>query len=192
LGDGYDRDGVRCSRFINAGSSGFYRAGRLKRHRKAESARERERMASTTKILAIQSTDPLMAGALALRRDIFVLEQHVPPELEVDDDDKAATHLVALAEGRVIGTLRILVHGRTAKIGRMAVSAASRKQGIGRQLMEYAALKLAREGVEEIALAAQVTARDFYKRLGYAEKGPAFDDAGIPHVLMRKSLQTEQ
>jgi predicted GNAT family N-acyltransferase len=147
-------------------------------------------MGQSSRILAIQSTDPLMAAALALRHEVFVLEQHVPIELEVDDDDKRATHLIALSGGRVIGTLRILVHGRGAKIGRMAVYAASRKQGIGRQLLEFASLKLAREGVEEIVLAAQVSARDFYKRLGYAEEGPIFDDAGIAHVLMRKKLQS--
>jgi hypothetical protein len=70
----------------------------------------------------------------------------------------------------------------------MAVSASRRKNGIGRDLMEFAAVTAARKGVEDIILNAQVSARDFYARLGYVQEGPLFDDAGIPHVLMRKQL----
>jgi predicted GNAT family N-acyltransferase len=130
-----------------------------------------------------------MSAVYALRHDVFVVEQGVPKELEVDEDDKVAVHLAALSDGHVIGTLRILRHGRTAKIGRMAVSASSRKEGIGRDLMEFAATIASRRGADEIILGAQLTAREFYKRLGYVEEGAVFDDAGIPHVMMRKKLQ---
>jgi predicted GNAT family N-acyltransferase len=140
-------------------------------------------------IVEIQATDPLMSAVYALRHDVFVVEQGVPKELEVDEDDKVAVHLAALSDGHVIGTLRILRHGRTAKIGRMAVSASSRKEGIGRDLMEFAATIASRRGADEIILGAQLTAREFYKRLGYVEEGAVFDDAGIPHVMMRKKLQ---
>src|SRR5262249_52822098 len=130
-----------------------------------------------------------MSAVYALRHDVFVVEQGVPEELEVDEDDKVAAHLAALSGGRVIGTLRILRHGRIAKVGRMAVSLSSRKKGIGRELMEFAATTASRRGAEEIVLGAQVTACEFYKRLGYLEEGAVFDDAGIPHVMMRKKLQ---
>jgi len=140
-------------------------------------------------IVEIQATDPLMSAVYALRHDVFVVEQGVPKELEVDDDDKVAAHLAALSDGHVIGTLRILRHGLTAKIGRMAVSASSRKKGIGRELMEFAAATASRGGNEEIILGAQLTACAFYKRLGYIEEGAVFDDGGIPHVMMRKKLQ---
>ena len=139
--------------------------------------------------LEIRATDPLMSAVYALRRDVFVVEQGVPEELEVDDDDRVATHLAALSDGRVIGTLRILLHQRSAKIGRMAVSATSRRKGIGRELMEFAAATASRCGAEEIILGAQLTACEFYKRLGYIEEGAVFNDAGIPHVMMRKKLQ---
>jgi len=144
------------------------------------------------KIVAIRSEDALMTEAHALRHDVFVVEQGVPEQLEVDKDDKIATHLVALSGGRVVGTLRIVPHGRTAKIGRMAVSASRRKNGIGRDLMEFAALTAAQEGVERIVLNAQVSARDFYARLGYVEEGTLFEDAGIPHVRMGKNLLAER
>jgi predicted GNAT family N-acyltransferase len=140
------------------------------------------------KIFAIGASHALMSAVLALRHAVFVDEQKVPQELEVDEDDKIATHLVALAEGRVVGTLRILSHGRTAKIGRMAVATSFRKNGIGRALMEFAAVTASREGSLEITLAAQLSARDFYKRLGYAEQGPVFFDANLPHIRMRKHL----
>jgi len=55
-------------------------------------------------IVAIQATDPLMAAVYALRRDVFVFEQHIPQELELDEDDKVATHVAALLDGRVIAT----------------------------------------------------------------------------------------
>ncbi|MGJ4964959.1 GNAT family N-acetyltransferase [Bradyrhizobium sp. HKCCYLRH3061] len=140
-------------------------------------------------IFEVQATDPLMSEVYALRRRVFVVEQGVPEELEVDDDDRRAIHLAALSDGLVIGTLRILLHDRAAKIGRMAVSASSRKRGVGRELMEFAAATASRRGADEIVLGAQVTARGFYERLGYSAEGSAFDDAGIPHVMMRRKLQ---
>jgi predicted GNAT family N-acyltransferase len=142
-----------------------------------------------TRIVVIRATDPLMSAVYALRREVFVIEQGVPEELEVDENDKVAAHLAALSDGHVIGTLRIIRHERTAKIGRMAVSAPSRKKGIGRELMEFAAAAASRDGAEEIILGAQFTAREFYRRLGYLEEGAVFDDAGIPHVMMRKKLR---
>jgi predicted GNAT family N-acyltransferase len=142
------------------------------------------------KIVAIQWTDALMREAYALRREVFVVEQGVPQELEVDGDDQIATHLVALREGRVVGTLRMVRHGRIAKIGRMAVSASSRRQGVGRALMQFAASTAGHEGVEEIILAAQLPARRFYQRLGYVDEGDVFYDANLPHVRMRKHLSS--
>ena len=140
-------------------------------------------------IVELRATDPLMSAVYALRREVFVLEQGVPEELEVDEKDKAAAHLAALSDGRVIGTLRIVHHEHTAKIGRMAVSAQSRKKGIGRELMEFAAATASRKGAWEIILAAQVAACEFYRQLGYTEEGTTFDEAGISHVMMRKKIR---
>lgn len=130
-----------------------------------------------------------MLAIYALRREVFVIEQGVPEELEVDENDKVAAHLAALSNGHVIGTLRIVRHERAAKIGRMAVSAHSRNKGIGRELMEFAAATAFRDGAQEIILAAQFTAREFYRQLGYTEEGAVFEEAGISHVMMRRKLQ---
>jgi predicted GNAT family N-acyltransferase len=141
-----------------------------------------------TEIIAIEASDALMPAVRALRYAVFVIEQQIPADLEVDDDDEIATHLVALFEGRAVGTLRMVRHGHTAKIGRMAVAAPWRKKGIGRDLMEFAAVTAALGNVGEITLAAQLSARNFYKRLGYVEEGQPFTDANLPHIRMRKVL----
>ena len=140
------------------------------------------------KIVAIDATAALMRQAYALRHEVFVVEQGVAEDLEIDDDDRHATHLVAVGESGVVGTLRMVRHDRTAKIGRMAVAASSRGKGVGKALMEFAAIAASRDGVEEIVLAAQLAARKFYQRLGYVEEGDVFVDANLPHVRMRKRL----
>ncbi|MDA9430967.1 hypothetical protein XH88_04020 [Bradyrhizobium sp. CCBAU 51627] len=138
--------------------------------------------------MEILASNPLTSAVYALRNGVFVVEQGVPEDLEVDEDDRGATHLAALSDGEVIGTLRIVHHERRAKIGRVAILASARKQGVGRELMERAAAIAFRDGADEIVLGAQLTARGFYQRLGYVEEGAPFDDAGILHVMMRKML----
>ena len=140
------------------------------------------------RIIAIDASSALMPAVFALRHEVFVLEQAVAPELERDEFDQGATHLVALHDDAVIGTLRILVSGRTAKIGRMAVGASLRKRGVGSRLMDRAAETASRMGAREIMLHAQLAARDFYWRLGYRQEGELFEEAGIMHVAMRKPI----
>jgi predicted GNAT family N-acyltransferase len=143
------------------------------------------------RIIAIDSTSPLMPAVYAVRHQVFVVEQAVPPELERDEFDNVAVHLVALRGGAVIGTLRIVVSGGSAKIGRMAVLAAERKTGIGTRLMQHA-IEIARSmGVSDITLHAQLTAKTFYARLGYREEGEEFEEAGIQHVAMRRTLAAD-
>jgi predicted GNAT family N-acyltransferase len=137
-------------------------------------------------ILTVDASSPLMPAVYALRHEVFVIEQNVPPDLERDEYDHAATHLVALCGDEVIGTLRIVLSGPDAKIGRMAVRASLRKQGVGARLMQRAAETAAQMGARDIVLHAQLTARDFYRRLGYREEGTVFEEAGILHVSMRR------
>jgi predicted GNAT family N-acyltransferase len=139
-------------------------------------------------IIAIDATSDLMPAVLALRHQVFVVEQAVPPTLEHDEFDALAIHLVALKGEEVIGTLRIVVSGATAKLGRMAVRAADRRGGTGTRLMARAAEIAATMGVSDIVLHAQLSARDFYERLGYREEGDVFEEADIAHVTMRKRI----
>jgi predicted GNAT family N-acyltransferase len=140
------------------------------------------------RIIAIDATSDLMPAVFAVRHQVFVEEQAVPPELERDEFDALAIHLVALLGEQVIGTLRIVVGGGSAKIGRMAVLAEHRKSGIGSHLMERAAEVARTMNVKDIVLHAQLTAQAFYQRLGYRAEGDVFEEAGIAHVTMRKTI----
>jgi predicted GNAT family N-acyltransferase len=139
-------------------------------------------------IIVVEAGSPLLAEVFALRTEVFVVEQGVPVELELDDLDQVATHLAALHGAEVVGTLRLLQDHGSAKIGRVAVRAALRQNGIGRRLMDRAAAIAAARGFPEIVLHAQVAVARFYRGLGYVEEGDQFDEAGIPHIAMRKKI----
>ena len=140
------------------------------------------------RIVEIDGGSELMPDVLGLRHEVFVVEQGVAAELEMDGLDEHATHLVAIRDGRVVGTLRILEEGGLAKIGRVAVRASLRGSGIGSRLMQRAAAVISGQGFSEIVLHAQVSVKQFYLRLGYVEEGDLFDEAGIPHISMRKQI----
>ena len=122
-----------------------------------------------------------------VRREVFVAEQGVPLDEEMDEHDATAMHFLALEDGEPVGTarLRTLPDG-TPKAERVAVRAAHRKTGIGRALMT--ALEDAARPSGQLVLNAQVPVIPFYERLGYEAEGPIFDEAGIPHRAMRKRL----
>ena len=124
-----------------------------------------------------------------IRTTVFVHEQNVPHELEIDGLDATAIHFLAeTSDGRAIGTARLL---DTGQIGRMAVLKSYRSQGIGRELLQHAVAKAIELNYEEIFLHAQTHALDFYSRNGFVAYGPQFDDAGIPHRAMRRESVTE-
>jgi predicted GNAT family N-acyltransferase len=128
----------------------------------------------------------LQAAAYAIRHEVFVVEQGVPAELEIDDGDMTALHvLLRDSAGNAIATGRLLPDGH---IGRVAVRAPWRRQGAGHQLMT-ALLDLARlHGHLQSRIHAQVSAQPFYEALGFAVDGEVFMEAGIPHVEMHKFL----
>lgn len=125
---------------------------------------------------------------MALRHAVFVVEQGVPPDLERDDLDASAVHLLAEDDGVVVGCCRLVRDGDAVRLGRMAVAAAGRGRGVGARLLEFAEDVARRSGAAEVTLHAQVAVRGFYARAGYAEEGDEFLDAGIVHVAMRRNL----
>ena len=128
-----------------------------------------------------------IADAIALRSAVFIHEQGVHPDEEVDGRDDDAVHLVAIdGAGGVVGTCRLLVDGPTLKLGRMAVAAPARRQGIGLQLLDLADEQAASANVERIVLSAQVPALPLYEQAGYIARGEVFMDSGIEHVWMEK------
>ena len=135
---------------------------------------------------------PAMAELHAIRETVFVREQHVPTELERDALDPSCLHVVARTlSDEAIGTGRLVppdAPGQPAKIGRMAVLAGWRRNGVGAAML-LALLRLARQrGWYDIALNAQVEAIDFYLQHDFLPRGPRFMEAGIEHQAMHRTL----
>ena len=125
-----------------------------------------------------------------LRTAVFVMEQGVPPELEMDARDAACLH--ALAEdssGQVIGTGRLLpAEGGVARIGRMAVAAGWRGKGVGAAVLEALVRAAKDRGDHQVELHAQLHAAPFYDRQSFTRVSEVYEEAGIAHVTMRRAI----
>jgi predicted GNAT family N-acyltransferase len=130
------------------------------------------------------STNEKWGQALRIRVRVFVREQGVPAEIELDDDDNLALHLLAFLEGRAVGTARIVMHGGQAKIGRMAVLKSHRRKKVGKKLLACAISTAKKQRAGKIYLHAQVAVIKFYESAGFRCAGPVFDEAGIAHRKM--------
>jgi predicted GNAT family N-acyltransferase/lipoprotein-anchoring transpeptidase ErfK/SrfK len=120
--------------------------------------------------------------AREVRESVFVDEQKVPREIELDEHDATSRHVVARdGDGTAIGTGRLLPDGH---IGRMAVLADWRGKGVGRAMQERLMEDAAKRNLRHLALHAQTQAAGFYRRFGFVEEGPEFMEAGIPHRTM--------
>jgi len=108
----------------------------------------------------------------------------VPEQTEIDCDDKHAIHFLAFAEGKAVGTARVVIHPRSAKIGRMAVLKSHRGKGVGSKLLRRAIATARQRGARKIYLHAQVPVIGFYQTLRFSCAGPVFQEAGIPHRKM--------
>jgi predicted GNAT family N-acyltransferase len=130
------------------------------------------------------STEKELEKALRIRIRVFVREQGVPAEIELDDDDKRALHLLASLGGRAVGTARVVMRGGKAKIGRMAVLKSHRRKKVGKKLLTRAITTAKKQGARKIYLHAQVAVIGFYESAGFRCVGPVFDEAGIAHRKM--------
>jgi predicted GNAT family N-acyltransferase len=124
----------------------------------------------------------------SIREIVFINEQRVPADIEIDEFDPVCQHVLAWRDDVAVGTGRITPDGR---IGRMAVIAEYRGQGIGRAILT-ALMQLGRDmGVDRLYLSAQCQAIPFYEQAGFAASGPVYDDAGIDHRLMTLPSATD-
>lgn len=129
------------------------------------------------------------AALTALRMAVFVDEQGVPPELELDGLDAACRHVVVWGRGgEALGTARMHLDGHRAKIGRMALRKPWRGRGLGQAMLQALVEEARRLGVTTLVLSAQTAAVGFYAKAGFQAVGPVFDDAGIPHRRMELAL----
>jgi predicted GNAT family N-acyltransferase len=128
------------------------------------------------------------AAIRGVRFAVFVDEQQIPRDLEMDDRDSVCVHWLALdASGRAIGTVRLDVDSG-GKVGRLAVLAAERRGGVGRALMEKLHEHARAQGLARVWCHAQASAAPFYLRLGYRISSEPFEEAGIEHVRMERAL----
>ena len=126
----------------------------------------------------------------AIRRAVFVDEQGIPADLEWDAADATCVHALARNRlGLALATGRLLAHEPgTSKIGRMAVLPSQRGTGVGRQVLDALMAAAKARGDQSVLLYSQASAVPFYLRSGYQAEGAPFEEAGIPHLAMRKRL----
>jgi predicted GNAT family N-acyltransferase len=127
-------------------------------------------------------------AALELRYEVFCCEQGVPRHEELDGRDHEGLHLVAVADGELLATCRLLLVGPTAQFSRLAVRASARRRGIATALLELAELEARAAGAQRIVLHAQTYAQELYEQAGYRTRGRVFVEAGIEHIAMERQL----
>ena len=136
--------------------------------------------------------DPVYQDALSVRTDVFVEEQDVPADLEVDEHESDAIHFVAYDGVDPIGAARLRrPDEETGKVERVAVRSAYRDRHVGTALMQRLESVARDRGLETMRLHSQIQAAPFYARFGYERVGEQFLEADIPHIKMRKSLTGE-
>src|ERR1019366_9231617 len=122
-----------------------------------------------------------MDAALELRHEVFCEEQGVPKHEEIDGRDHEALHLVAVGEGELLATCRLLFVGPTGR-------APARRRGIATALLELAAAEPRAAGARRLVLHAQTYAQQLYEAAGYESRGRVFIEADIEHVAMERQL----
>jgi predicted GNAT family N-acyltransferase len=141
----------------------------------------------TYEVRRVQGEDE-MSAALELRHDVFCVEQGVPVYEELDGRDGDGLHLVAVSNGTLLATCRLLFVGPTVQFSRLAVRKSARRQGIASALLELADAETRAGGARRLVLHAQTYARSLYDAAGYEPRGRIFMEAGIEHIAMEKHL----
>jgi len=135
----------------------------------------------------VHSWEDAREEASRIRLEVFVREQGVPPEIEMDARDADCLHALAYLDGVAVGTGRLLPDGH---IGRMAVLKSCRALGVGGAILQRLVDEAVRRGMRSVVLAAQTHAIAFYRKHGFSVVGEVFEEAGIPHQEMRRALSS--
>ena len=140
-------------------------------------------------VVKFVETESELEGAINVRMRVFVVEQQIPVAEESDDADATATHAIALYQGQIVGTGRLLYRDDgMAQIGRMAVDRQFRRQGVGGRILAFLEDEARAQGISSCLLHAQEYVKAFYAGSGYVERGDLFLEAEIPHIELRKEL----
>jgi predicted GNAT family N-acyltransferase len=138
--------------------------------------------------ICIVSTPQQRADALAVRIAVFVDEQGIAREDEIDEYDDVAVHCVGYDGGEPVAAGRLVLMDGYGKVGRMAVLQPRRGEGLGAEVLAALEREGAARGLRAFKLSAQLSARGFYDRAGYAPVGDVYDEVGIPHIAMEKHI----
>ena len=139
----------------------------------------------TELLIELMSWDQARADASPIRFTVFVEEQGVPLEIEIDEHDPLCVHAIAFEDGKPVGTGRLLPDGH---IGRMAVLKEWRNRGIGGLLLNALIERARQRGDARVILSAQINAARFYEAHGFSRHGDEYMEAGIRHQEMRRQL----
>jgi predicted GNAT family N-acyltransferase len=135
----------------------------------------------------------IYSDAVSIRHIVFVDEQQVPPEIEIDEYEAQCVHFVLYnAENSAVATARLLPdkeHAGLATLQRMAVLKEYRSHGYGRDMIREVEKFAAQNSFSEIVLHAQITAQGFYSKMEYVPFGDEFEEAGIRHISMKKIIK---
>ncbi len=135
------------------------------------------------------ASDRELKEAFEVRKRVFVDEQGIAENLELDDRDGEALHMVVKDGERVIGTARVIfLANNQAKIERMAVLKPFRRKGVGRRIISFLNEELRKKQVEQVVVHAQYAVVGFYKLCGFEESSSPFWEAGIKHIKMERRL----
>lgn len=131
------------------------------------------------------SSPELVDDAFELRQQVFTHEQGFPADIDVDEHDKHALHVVLYLEESPVAVLRcILRSDGLVKVGRVAVLKQHRGKGLGHKLMRFVEQYAREHQFQTIGLSAQNTAIVFYQALGYQTEGEMYDEDGMDHIYM--------
>ena len=132
-------------------------------------------------------------AAYPIRKKVFIEEQGVPEDMELDEHDPLAKHALAYQDGLCVGTGRLVrLDNHHAQIGRMAVLNDYRNQDIGSAILGSLITLAKAEGVSTLVLHSQISAAPFYAKFGFVAEGPIYEEAGIAHrnmiLLLEKTI----
>lgn len=141
-------------------------------------------------IIKLAKTETAKNDALMIRKQVFVNEQNIPLSIELDEHDETAIHFVGYLDDIPISASRLRIIKNEGKLERISVLKQYRKNGYGKQMIQKMETHLQKLNIKQSTLNAQTEAKDFYKQLGYHIKSNPFIEANIPHVTMKKQLES--
>lgn len=134
------------------------------------------------------TTEEQLEEAFRIRKDVFVKEQGVAEEVELDEFEDVAEHVLVYDENEPVGTGRMRIVDQVAKLERICVLASHRKHKLGKAIMEALEAIAIEQGMTKAKLHGQVQAAAFYEKLGYQTASTVFMEENIPHIKMIKDL----